>query len=691
VVLKLLKSGAFALVLFGVLSGCAVDPEPLTQQERTERVDSDVRLIKAMEFVPDGPITLHQAMARAVAFNLQRRVKEIEREIEDAELRTTKYDYLPSLDLDGSRNRSDNELSLSDDRITNTGSAGLTWNVLDLGVSYARARQQSNEVLIARENERKALQDIMRQVRVAYWRAAGAERLMRGVNASAKQITIAMRESRVMERSGANDAIKSVSYRREIVDSIRQALSIQRELREARAELAELLNIQPGTKYTLAPASMASMSPSLPMSLAELEKHALDNRPELRVEDYNERIGEWQAREAFFNMLPSAKLSAGGNYSSDSFNLTPNWISTGFQLGMNLFSLFSGSSKMKEAEARAELARRQRLALTLAVMTQTHMAYIQFRNASQQTRLASEVARADRRLARLIASDTDFVNTDYFEAVRIATRQLQSEMDEHQAQVALVTAHGELMHAVGLDVVPERFDPTDLASLTDQIRAITANWESGRDGDLPPETPLDVLVINMLQNGEAKDFKPELPGARLKGVPSFEVRHELPDIPKSNVEMLAGLNDLATAAGVERAPEQAASLPPEVGTAELPDGEREEEAPEIESAEVEDFKGDGISRPDVAEAGPAGTRRYVVQLGVFKNDELARRFQRALTETEGSGLHGVDVRIEQRPANNGDPLYYVETAPVDEWSTARDLCATLSSLGQKCVPMGQIF
>jgi len=195
----------------------------------------------------------------------------------------------------------------------------------------------------------------------------------------------------------------------------------------------------------------------------------------------------------------------------------------------------------------------------------------------------------------------------------------------------------------------------------------------------------------MLQNGEAKDFKPELPGARLKGVPSFEVRHESPDIPKSNVEMLARLNDLATAAGVERAPEQAASLPPEVGAKELPDGEREEESPEIESAEVEDFKGDGISRPDVAEAGPAGTRRYVVQLGVFKNDELARRFQRALTETEGSGLHGVDVRIEQRPANNGDPLYYVETAPVDEWSTARDLCATLSSLGQKCVPMGQIF
>jgi HlyD family type I secretion membrane fusion protein len=200
---------------------------------------------------------LDQAIARAVAFNLQRWVKQIEREIEDAELQTKSFEMLPSLDLDAARNATNEELSASDDRITGTASAGITWNILDLGVSYARAKQQADEVLIAREKERKALQDIIREVRTAYWRAAGAERLMGKVQAIARNIKVAMRESRAMEKSGANDVVKSVAYRREIVESVRQALTVQRELREARGALAEHLNIRPGTPFKLATTTLA--------------------------------------------------------------------------------------------------------------------------------------------------------------------------------------------------------------------------------------------------------------------------------------------------------------------------------------------------------------------------------------------------------------------------------------------------
>ena len=47
-----------------------------------------------------------------------------------------------------------------------------------------------------------------------------------------------MSESHAMEKSGANDVVKSIAYRREIVESVRQALTVRRELREARAALA---------------------------------------------------------------------------------------------------------------------------------------------------------------------------------------------------------------------------------------------------------------------------------------------------------------------------------------------------------------------------------------------------------------------------------------------------------------------
>ena len=49
-------------------------------------------------------------------------------------------------------------------------------------------------------------------------------------------------------------------------------------------------------------------------------------------------------------------------------------------------------------------------------------------------------------------------------------------------------------------------------------------------------------------------------------------------------------------------------------------------------------------------------------------------------------LHGVDVRVAERPASKGETLHYVETATVADWATARDLCATLKSFGQNCIP-----
>lgn len=668
-----------SLTILGFVAGCSVTPEPISSADRSARSAADLQRINQMEYVPVEPITLNQAIARAVAFNLQRRVKEIEREIEDAELQTRSFEMLPSLDIDAARNKTSEQLSASDDAITRTASAGITWNILDLGVSYARAQQQADEVLIAREKERKALQDIIREVRTAYWRAAGAQRLMGKVQAIARNIKIAMRESRAMERSGANDVAKSVAYRREIVESVRQALTIQRELREARGELAEHLNIRPGTPFKLATATLATAMPVLPMSLPEMEKHALENRPELRVEDYNERMSEWQAREALFDMLPGAKLTAGKNYTSDSFNLTPNWISTGFQLGMNLFDLFSGTSKMDEAEKRGELARQQRLAMTLAVMTQTHMAYIQFRNASQHMRLAREVARADRRLARLVASDTDFVNTDYFEAVRIATRQLQSEADEHQSHVDLITAHSEVMHAIGLNVLPENLRTDNVAHLTAEISKVTARWEvRGADVAVPADTPLDLLVNAMLQggeqapqparrNGDTREARavetPDAPGA------------ELPDIPPMDP---ADLNDIVTASGtpgpdVMPTPEVtpipvSASVIPEMPEATLPS------VPVVLPA---------VAAPE--DVTSLQSPVFAVQLGAFRAKSKAERLRHRLTEAPDAALYGVDIRIVRRKSGRGEILHYVETPAIPEQTVARDLCATLKGLGQDCI------
>ncbi len=44
--------------------------------------------------------------------------------------------------------------------------------------------------------------------------------------------------------------------------------------------LAELLNIKPGTRFQLAKTQLAAALPTLPMTLAQMERHALESRPD---------------------------------------------------------------------------------------------------------------------------------------------------------------------------------------------------------------------------------------------------------------------------------------------------------------------------------------------------------------------------------------------------------------------------
>ena len=494
-------SGFAVLVTLLGTSGCAVTPDPISDEYISTRSSADLKLIRAAEFLPEKPITLAEATARAVAANLDLRVKQIQSEVSEAELDQANYKMLPSLNVGWERQGTNVKITQSDDQIARTVNAKLAWNILDLGVSYARAKQAANQVLIAREQERKAFQDIVRQVRTAYFRAANAQRLLDRVQSVAKDIRVALRASHAVEQSHYQDAITAASYRREIVDAVRQTLFIRNELNEAKTEIADLLKIPVGVKFELASSNYPAHVPQLPMSLEQMESRALAMRPEIRIEDYNERASNWQAKEALYSMLPGLDLNVAKNYSSQTSYLAPNWISSGVRLGMNLFGLFAGDSAMEAAEKRGELARRRRLAMSLAVLTQVHMSYVKFLGSQQRLRLAREIADADQHLNRVLHADTRFISQDYFEGVRIAARGLESAMEEHRAYVDLVSAQGELIHAIGLDATPDKFDFRNIPVVTEEIRRLTAKWDDGvKTVDNQKKSPLDHLVDGLISD-----------------------------------------------------------------------------------------------------------------------------------------------------------------------------------------------
>ena len=73
-----IKKTALAGGIALLVSGCAVTPEPISEDERLARASADLEAMFADQEGLTGPITLSEAMARAVKYNLDHRVKLME-------------------------------------------------------------------------------------------------------------------------------------------------------------------------------------------------------------------------------------------------------------------------------------------------------------------------------------------------------------------------------------------------------------------------------------------------------------------------------------------------------------------------------------------------------------------------------------------------------------------------------------
>ena len=86
-----------SMLALGLLAGCAVRPAPLTERDTAERVAEDRRALAANRPALNGPLTLHRAMAYALLYNLNSRVKAMEQALALGELEAGRLGLLPGL------------------------------------------------------------------------------------------------------------------------------------------------------------------------------------------------------------------------------------------------------------------------------------------------------------------------------------------------------------------------------------------------------------------------------------------------------------------------------------------------------------------------------------------------------------------------------------------------------------------
>ncbi|MBV8836368.1 MAG: TolC family protein, partial [Alphaproteobacteria bacterium] len=347
----------------------------------------------------------------------------------------------------------------------------LSWNILDFGVSYFNARQQANRVLVADEERRKVVENLLQDVRRAFWRAAGAQRLRARIAEAIRAAQDALPAAQKVETEGLRSPVDSLRYQKALLDLIGQLQVAQHTLDVSKVELASLINLPPGQHYTLAvPPDRALRIRSLPMPMRQMEETALIYNPEVRQQSYQTRISVDETRKALLKLLPGFTLSVNPNYDSNTFLVNNTWVTGSAHLAGYLSNLLTAPTMLRRADESAELADRRREAVSMAVLVKLHIAYQQYLAAASEYRFATQLADVDQRLYQQIANRAATDVQGDLERVSAQVSAVFSSLRRYQSYADTQAALGRLYSALGIKPPPSQADLLDIIAIDQEVR-----------------------------------------------------------------------------------------------------------------------------------------------------------------------------------------------------------------------------
>ncbi len=477
------------------LGGCTVTPKPLTGVELNDRAVRNVAAVAVDQEPVSGPISLHEAMARALKYNLDYKVEMMEEALKSRELDLAHYDMLPQLVATGGyagRNnyagasslsllsgRQSLEPSTSSETDIFTGELALSWDVLDFGLSYVRARQKADEVLVALERRRKVSNRIIEDVRVSYWRAVSAERLIDKLKQLEGSVSTTLTNSETMAQRRVAAPLTALTYQRELIDIQAEIRRLQRELVIAKAQLAALMNLTPGTPFTLQLPERTQVPPKFAMASEEMVMTALRNRPELREVSYRERINQRELDVALLGSLPSFRAIIGVNTDSNDFLFNNDWVNYGARASFNLLNVFRYPAQKRAVEAQADLIRQRELALTMAVMTQIHVSRARYNHLTAELETAAKQNGVQDKILYQIRSGHTAGAISRQTLLREEMNSLVNEVKYDLAYAEVQNAYANLYSAMGVDhFSPDVTGRENVAELTASLANLWAAREA---------------------------------------------------------------------------------------------------------------------------------------------------------------------------------------------------------------------
>lgn len=491
-----------AVAIFMV--GCAYTPKPLNVGQHQKLLHED-RLKAQSNIESTGPVlTLNEAVARGLKYNLDHRSKLLEQAIALGTYDVSKYDMLPRVVAQAGYNYRNNYF-ITDSKDPNTGEsrtgsfassakdfghAGLTlnWSLLDFGVGYLNARQNADRIVVASERRRRTMHILVQDVQSAYLRAAAAQALKKEIEAAMAQASAAIGDAQKVEVSGLRPPLDALKYQKTLLDNVKILSTIEQELSTAKLELNQLINLPViATPLLEDPEMLAVPNAFLDTAAEDFEVRAMLANTDLKQSIYEARIAVEEARKSLLKLFPDLTFSTGAQYSSNSYYVNKSWMESSAGISYNLWNLLKIPAVKELAEQSKEYAAQRRIMMQMAIVTQVHLSKIQLANSRSQYQQASQIDDVDERIAKITTEKYREGVASQAEKVSADVSSIVSHLRKYQALSQLFAARGKMQATTGLEPQFSSLDEIPLDTLTSLVADSFKDWNAGKLPVMPDQ------------------------------------------------------------------------------------------------------------------------------------------------------------------------------------------------------------
>ena len=442
----------------------------MSLEERYREAANNIKSLFEDSSRPIKHLDYYETLARSVKYNLDYRLKLVNIALQSGQLDIAAFTMFPSLNASGSLYARNNNystsgissegvttgLSSSTPRSLRSARIAISWNLLDFGMGYVRAKQQSEKVLIAEEEARRQLQQLAQDVLVAYWIAYNAQQLITETKAFQSLLSQAKNK---LEKAAFDKIVPKenlLNYQAALLEGTRRLIQLEYKYDKAMLDLKHLLFLPLDQKIILAkpPEIFFNMQSLMDLNLQKMDAVTLVKHPQLRGQNYQQRIAQLGLKTVILQALPGLTLNGGWNYNSNQFLLNNVWLDKSLDAAWNLLNIASLPTSYKTAQTQVHYEKLKSMALTMAALTETRYAFSRYQTLLKEYELVHKQTENSKALFNL-NRDRELASLASDQQVILAKlRVITSKMDEELLLSDLAVALGQLYLSVGVDLIP---------------------------------------------------------------------------------------------------------------------------------------------------------------------------------------------------------------------------------------------